>query len=132
MSGKLFQRSCGKGKPRIGARELVISISALLRDFRFFEQLRYKDGVKPRHAAALALVGRYLMVLGAVCLVVVVLTHVFERWRLFPWMGWGLRHSAGHYLDLCAAVLGLTSLPAGYSLWLRAKWELRFNISNWP
>ncbi len=54
------------------------------------------------------------MLLGVGCLVVVVLVHVCERLHLLPWMGWGLRHSPGHYLDLCAAVIGLTSLSAGY------------------
>lgn len=73
-------------------------------------------GVKPRHAAALSLVGWYLMVLGAGCLVIVVLTHVCEAFHLFPVMGWGLRNSPGHYLDLSAAILGLAFLPAGYFL----------------
>jgi len=31
-------------------------------------------------------------------------------------MGWGLERSAGHYLDLGSAVLGLTSFPLGYLL----------------
>ena len=68
-------------------------------------------------AVNLALVGRYLVVLGLACLVMVVLTHVCERLHLLPWMGWGLQHSPGHYLDLCAAVLGLISLAAGYLVW---------------
>ena len=55
-----------------------------------------------------------LQLLGAGCLVVVVLTHVLEALHLFPWMQWGLENSAGHYLDLWSAVLGLTLLPAGY------------------
>jgi hypothetical protein len=54
------------------------------------------------------------MLLGVGCLVVVVLAHVCERLHLLPWMGWGLEQSAGHYLDLCAAVLALMLLPAGY------------------
>jgi hypothetical protein len=33
-----------------------------------------------------------------------------------PWMHWGLKHSAGHYLDFWSAVLGLILLPAGYLL----------------
>ena len=37
-----------------------------------------------RHAAALALVGWYLMVLGVGCLVIVVLTHVCETFICFP------------------------------------------------
>ena len=55
-----------------------------------------------------------LQLLGAGCLIVVVLTHVCEALRLFPWMDWGLEHSAGHYLDLWAAVLGLFLFPVGY------------------
>ncbi|HYL35519.1 MAG TPA: hypothetical protein VEV17_06370 [Bryobacteraceae bacterium] len=58
----------------------------------------------------------FVQLLGAGSLVVVVLTHIFEALHLFPGMQWGLRHSAGHYLDLWSAVLGLTLLPAGYLL----------------
>jgi len=35
--------------------------------------------------------GSFLQVLGAGCLVVVVLTHVSEALQLFPWMHWGLK-----------------------------------------
>jgi hypothetical protein len=77
--------------------------------------------MKPRHAAALGLVGWYLMVLGAGCLAVVILTHLCEAFRLLPIMGWGRKHSAGHYLDLGAAILALTLLPIGYFLWLSQK-----------
>jgi hypothetical protein len=55
-----------------------------------------------------------LQLLGAGCLVVVVLTHVSEALRLFPWMHWGLDGSVGHYLDLWSAILGLTLFPVGY------------------
>jgi len=55
-----------------------------------------------------------LQVLGAGCLVVVVLSHLCEALGLFPWMHWGLEHSAGHYVDLLSAVLGLTLFPVGY------------------
>ncbi len=58
----------------------------------------------------------FLQLLGAGCLVVVVLTHVCEGLHLFPWMHWGLEHGAGHYLDLWSAALGLTLFPLGY-LW---------------
>jgi len=58
----------------------------------------------------------FLQLLGAGCLVIVVLTHVSEALHLFPWMHWGLEHSAGHYLDLCSAVFGLTLFPIGYLL----------------
>ncbi|HYM09360.1 MAG TPA: hypothetical protein VEU62_01435 [Bryobacterales bacterium] len=61
-------------------------------------------------------VGAFLQLLGAACLVLVVLTHVFEALHLFPWMHWGLERSAGHYLDFSSAVLGLTLFPTGYLL----------------
>jgi succinate dehydrogenase/fumarate reductase cytochrome b subunit len=56
----------------------------------------------------------FLQVLGAGCLVLVVLTHLCEALHLLPWMQWGLEHSAGHYLDLASVVLGLTLFPLGY------------------
>ena len=68
--------------------------------------------MKPRAAAT----GRYLILLGAGCLLIVVLTHVCERFHLFPVMGWGLKHSPGHYLDLSAAILGLAFLLQDISL----------------
>ena len=55
-----------------------------------------------------------LQLLGAACLVVVVLAHISEALHLFPWMQWGLEDSVGHYLDLWSAVLGLTLFPVGY------------------
>ena len=55
-----------------------------------------------------------LQLLGAGCLVVVVLTHVCEALHLFPWMHWGLKQGVGHYLDFWSAVLGLTLFPVGY------------------
>lgn len=59
-------------------------------------------------------VWRLLQLLGAACLMVVVLAHVAEALALFPSMGWGAPDSAGHYLDLASAVLGLALLPVGY------------------
>jgi hypothetical protein len=58
----------------------------------------------------------FLQLFGAGCLVVVVFTHVSEALRLFPGMHWGLQNSAGHYLDFCSAILGLTLFPIGYLL----------------
>src|SRR6266852_4591082 len=60
----------------------------------------------------------FLQLLGAGCLMVVVLTHVSKALHLFPWMQWGLEHSVGHYLDLSGAVLGLT---IGYLLHVLTK-----------
>ena len=53
---------------------------------------------------------------GSFCLVVVVFTHVAEAFHLLPGMGWGLPNSAGRYLDLCSAIIGLILLPLGYAL----------------
>lgn len=61
-------------------------------------------------------VGSILQLLGAGCLIVVILTHVAEALQLFPFMHWGQEHSVGHYLDLGSAVLGLVLLPIGYLL----------------
>jgi len=58
----------------------------------------------------------FLQLLGAGCLMVVVLTHLCEALHLFPWMHWGSEHSAGHYLDLSSAVVGFTLFPIGYLL----------------
>ena len=56
----------------------------------------------------------FLQVFGAGSLVMVVVTHVCEELQLVPWMGWGLQDSAGHYLDLGSAILGMTLFPVGY------------------
>jgi hypothetical protein len=59
-------------------------------------------------------VWRRLQIFGAVCLVIVLLTHVAERFDLLPGMGWGLPRSPGHYLDLVSAILGCILLPLGF------------------
>ena len=51
---------------------------------------------------------------GAACLLLLVLTHLCEALSLLPAMRWGTDDSAGHYLNIGAAVLGLTLFPAGY------------------
>jgi hypothetical protein len=56
----------------------------------------------------------FLQLFGAVCLFVVVLTHICEALGLFPSMHWGHPHSTGHYIDLSFAVLGLVFFPIGY------------------
>ena len=56
----------------------------------------------------------FLQLLGAGCLVIVVITHVCEALHLLPWMQWGMEHSIGHYIDLSSAVLGFTLFPIGY------------------
>jgi len=57
-----------------------------------------------------------LQLIGAACLVIVVLVHFCEALHFFTWMQWGQEGSAGHYLDLFAAVLGLTLFPLGFFL----------------
>jgi hypothetical protein len=61
-------------------------------------------------------VGSYLQLIGSGCLVVVVLTHIFEGLHWFPSMGWGLERSPGHCVDLASAALGLALFPVGYLL----------------
>ena len=57
-----------------------------------------------------------LQLLGASCLVLVVLAHLCEALQLFPFMLWGHPESAGHYFDLLSAVLGFALFPIGYLL----------------
>jgi hypothetical protein len=57
-----------------------------------------------------------LQLVGATCLVVVVLAHFAEALHVFPAMRWGEPDSVGHYLDLSSAVLGVTLTPLGYIL----------------
>jgi hypothetical protein len=56
----------------------------------------------------------FLQLLGAVCLVVIVLCHLCEAFHLFPSMHFGREHSVGHYLDFWSAAVGLTLLPLGF------------------
>jgi len=63
-----------------------------------------------------------LQLLGAGCLLVVVLTHVAEALHILPSMGWGEPHSIGHYADLASALLGITLLLAAFVAAPGAKW----------
>lgn len=56
--------------------------------------------------------GFVLLFLGAVCFIVVALAHIFEALGILRAAGWGRPHSLGHYIDLLAAVLGLTLVLA--------------------
>jgi Ca2+/Na+ antiporter len=58
----------------------------------------------------------FLQLFGAGCLIMVVLTHIFEALHVFPFMQWGSPNSIGHYLDLASAILGLTLFPFGFLL----------------
>ncbi len=60
------------------------------------------------------MVARPLLAVGYGCLFIVVFTHIAERWHIFPSMGWGLRDSPGHYLDLFSAIAGVVLVLAGY------------------
>jgi hypothetical protein len=53
-----------------------------------------------------------LTVLGAGSLSVMVLIHIAEALNLFPAMGWGQRHGAGHYLDVVSVYAGIGFLVA--------------------
>jgi preprotein translocase subunit SecG len=55
-----------------------------------------------------------LQLIGSVCLLFVVLTHVAESLDIFPAMGWGQPNSTGHYLDLVSAILAAALLPLGF------------------
>jgi hypothetical protein len=62
---------------------------------------------------------------GSALLLVMVLTHVAERFQLLPAMGWGRPGTAGHYLDLASAVSGVVLFCGGYIVsvvtWLRSR-----------
>jgi succinate dehydrogenase/fumarate reductase cytochrome b subunit len=57
-----------------------------------------------------------MQLLGAAGIALVILAHICEGLHLFPWMNWGLEHSAGHYVDLSGAVLAFALFPLGYLL----------------
>jgi hypothetical protein len=58
----------------------------------------------------------WLRLLGAGFLALVVLAHFCETFQVLTWMGWGQKHSPGHYLDLASATLGLILLAGGFAL----------------
>jgi hypothetical protein len=65
----------------------------------------------------------FLQLIGAGCLVVVVLTHLCEGLHLLSWMQWGHKHSLGHYLDFLSAAFGFTFFPIGYLLHAIRNWR---------
>jgi hypothetical protein len=69
--------------------------------------------------------GALLQLVGAGFLLIVALAHVAEALRVFPIMHWGEAHSAGHYLDLSSAGLGVTLFALGYFLRARKRARLR-------
>ncbi len=62
-----------------------------------------------------------LLAFGTAFFIIVAFAHVFEALTLLPAFGWGRPHSAGHYIDLTAAVLGIILVIAG----LIAAWAER-------
>lgn len=63
-----------------------------------------------------------LQLVGATCLVVVVLSHFAEALHLLPAMRWGEPDSVGHYVDLSSAVLGVMLTAIAYIL-RRREWR---------
>ena len=57
-----------------------------------------------------------LQLIGSAFLAVMVFTHFAEMYHLFPQMGWGLPHSAGHYIDLMSAWGGVALFALAYFL----------------
>ena len=57
-----------------------------------------------------------LQLVGVGCLMIVVFTHVAEALRLFEVMRWGEPDSAGHYLDLASAMVGVGLLTVAVAL----------------
>lgn len=60
--------------------------------------------------------GPVLRLAGSFGFLIVGLAHLCESLRLFPVMGWGQARSAGHYLDLSGALLGIVLFPLGLVL----------------
>jgi hypothetical protein len=56
----------------------------------------------------------FLQLFGALCLTAAVLTHVCEALGLFPSTRWGRERSAGHYVDLWSAGIGVSLFFIGY------------------
>ncbi len=61
---------------------------------------------------------RDLALTGCGFLLVVVCAHVAERFGIFPFMGWGLPDSPGHYIDLFSAITRVALLLGS----LAARW----------
>jgi len=57
-----------------------------------------------------------IQLLGAGCLIAVVLTHISEAFHWFPWMHWGPRIGLVITSIFWSAAIGLTLFPLGYLL----------------
>jgi hypothetical protein len=58
--------------------------------------------------------GSALQAVGIGCFGVMALTHVFEAFSILPSLGWGQPHGPGHFIDLVAALLGVTLVTASF------------------
>jgi hypothetical protein len=80
--------------------------------------------------------GSRLQALGIGCFGVMALTHVFEAFSIAPTFGWGRPRSFGHFIDLVAAVLGVTLVVTSFllqhrtPLWCRARRLLWMSLSR--
>lgn len=61
-------------------------------------------------------VSRCLRLIGSAFLLVVVASHLAEKFQWLTWMGWGLSDSPGHYIDLVSATLGASLFTGGLLL----------------
>lgn len=74
-------------------------------------------------------ISAFFQLLGSFSLVVVVLSHVCEALHLLPWMGWGMEHSPGHYIDLFSALISVSLFPVGYLLHAITEARVRHGIA---
>ena len=64
--------------------------------------------------------GAALLATGIGWFGVMALTHVFETFSILPAFGWGRPHSIGHFIDLAAALLGISFVALGFLVHRRA------------
>ena len=57
-----------------------------------------------------------LQLIGSIFIAVMAGTHFAETFHIFPQMGWGLPHTAGHYIDLASACVGVALFALGFFL----------------
>lgn len=60
--------------------------------------------------------GSALLATGIGWFGVMALTHVFESFSILPAFGWGRPRSVGHFIDLVAALLGVTFVTLSFLL----------------
>jgi hypothetical protein len=57
-----------------------------------------------------------LQALGIGCFAIMALTDVFEAFSILPSLGWGRPNSVGHFINLVAALLGVTLVTTSFLL----------------